>query len=133
MHAMAVILYLGTPDVAYAASSSPLAPDQPTVTVAEVPRETTEQMIRRLSSEAGLDPDTMLAIARAESWDGTKLDPMADNPTSTADGIFQIIDGTWAAFRCEGVKKNAYDNVRCAVKIASTSGLHHWDASAHNW
>lgn len=90
-------------------------------------------MIERLSLEYGLDPVTMLAIARAESWDGTKLDPNADNPTSTADGLFQIIDGTWALFGCTGSKYDPDDNARCAMKIASTSGLHHWNASAHNW
>lgn len=131
MHAMAAVLFLGTPDVAYAASSTPPEAEPQIVTVEEVPRETNEQIIRRLSSEAGLDPDTMVRIARAESGPG--LDEAADNPKSTADGLFQIIDGTWRWFGCEGAKKNAYDNTRCAVKIATTDGLHHWDASADNW
>ena len=84
-----------------------------------------------MARASGLDPDTMVAIARAESGPG--LDPFADNPDSTADGLFQIINGTWRDFKCEGSKYDREDNARCAMKIASTSGLHHWNASAHNW
>lgn len=73
----------------------------------------------------------MVRIARAES--GPNLDPNADNPYSTADGLFQIIDGTWAHFGCHGSKYDPEGNARCAMTIASTSGLHHWDASAHSW
>lgn len=106
------------------------APAHATTTEVAAP-ETTEQMIRRLASASHLDPDVMVRIARAESGQG--LDPAADNPTSTADGLFQIIDGTWRQFGCQGSKKDAVDNATCAMKIASTSGLHHWDASRPNW
>ncbi len=57
----------------------------------------------------------------------------ARNPTSSAKGLFQIIDGTWRAFQCEGNVLNAEDNYQCGLKIATQSGLHHWNASRSCW
>lgn len=71
----------------------------------------------------------MLSIAKAESGFNEK----ADNASSTADGLFQIINGTWKEFKCIGDKYDPFDNTLCAVNIATSSGLHHWDASAHVW
>lgn len=58
--------------------------------------------------------------------------PKAKNPKSSAKGLYQIIDGTWKDFQCQGDPLNAEDNKRCAEKIAR-DGLHHWNASAYCW
>lgn len=59
--------------------------------------------------------------------------PFARNPHSSAKGLLQIIDGTWAAFGCAGNVFDAADNMRCGIRIATESGLHHWDASRSCW
>jgi hypothetical protein len=59
--------------------------------------------------------------------------PLAKNPASTAKGLFQILDGTWNNFQCEGNVLDAEDNYQCGLKIAQTSGLHHWNASKSCW
>jgi hypothetical protein len=59
--------------------------------------------------------------------------PLAKNPHSTAKGLFQILDGTWKNFECEGNVFNSEDNYRCGYKIATQSGLHHWNASRACW
>lgn len=82
-------------------------------------------IIMYVSREMGVDEHLMLAIADAES----DFIADADNPKSTAGGLFQILDGTWEWFECEGEKTNPIDNTLCAIKIATTSGIHHWNAS----
>jgi hypothetical protein len=71
----------------------------------------------------------MARIERCESGG----DPLARNSTSSAKGLYQIIDGTWDAFSCTGNVLNGEDNRRCAWKIATTSGIHHWNASRACW
>ncbi len=68
-------------------------------------------------------------IAQCES----SGNPLAKNKTSSAKGYLQIINGTWAHFKCSGNVLNKEDNVACGVKIATQSGLHHWDESKHCW
>ncbi|MCC2630221.1 MAG: Transglycosylase domain [Candidatus Paceibacter sp.] len=68
-------------------------------------------------------------VAQCESSNN----PFATNKTSSAKGLLQIIDGTWKHFRCDGDVFNAEDNMRCGMKIATQSGLHHWDESRHCW
>lgn len=54
-----------------------------------------------------------LEVAKGES----NYNPSAHNSTSTAKGIFQIIDGTWRAYKCQGSVNEYQDNINCAVKI----------------
>jgi hypothetical protein len=68
-------------------------------------------------------------IAQCESGNN----PVARNPHSSAKGWLQIIDGTWDAFGCTGDVLNKDDNFACGMKIATKSGLHHWDPSRHCW
>ncbi len=49
-------------------------------------------LIREGASRFGVSPTTMLAIAKRESG----LNPNAKNPASSAGGLMQFIDGTWA-------------------------------------
>lgn len=83
---------------------------------------------------ANFDPDSALtAVLNKISLCESGNDPLAKSKTSSAKGLFQIIDGTWQAFSCTGNVLNADDNRRCAVKIATTSGLQHWDSSKFCW
>lgn len=72
-------------------------------------------------------------VMRAIAWCESKLDPEAKNGKSSATGLFQIIAGTWKAFGCSGDRMNPIDNARCADKIATQSGLHHWAKSSSCW
>lgn len=71
----------------------------------------------------------MVAIADAES----DFIPWADNPNSTAYGVFQILIGTWHDYGCTGDRGNADDNIECARKIYDQSGTRPWNASIHEW
>jgi len=90
---------------------------------------TIDEMIKSLANKYELDPDTMLRIAIAES----RLEVEAKNPNSTATGLFQILEGTWDYFNCTGDRETALDNAKCAMIIAKTSGLQHWNSSKNSW
>jgi hypothetical protein len=68
-------------------------------------------------------------IAQCESGG----DPLAKNKTSSAKGYLQIINGTWQHFNCSGSVLNKDDNLACGIKIATESGLHHWNESRACW
>ncbi len=68
-------------------------------------------------------------ISKCESGNN----PLAKNPSSSAKGLLQILDGTWQSFQCEGNVLNGNDNFQCGLKIAQESGLHHWNASRSCW
>ena len=87
-------------------------------------KEYTKADIVELIYQYTLEPKIMTAIAVCESG----LDPQAKSPRSTAEGVFQILDGTWAAFQCAGNKFNPVDNVKCAEKIRQDK-LNHWSES----
>lgn len=76
-----------------------------------------------------VDAPVMVDIARAESG----FNCQAKNPNSSAKGCFQILDGTWAYFECEGDVLNARDNIVCARKIYERNGTRDWLASSHAW
>jgi hypothetical protein len=71
------------------------------------------------------DAPVMYRVAEAESG----FNPNARNTTSTAKGVFQILDGTWEAYRCTGNVLNAEDNITCARKIYDTEGTIPWNSS----
>lgn len=76
------------------------------------------------------DAPIMVRIAQAES----QFDCSQKNPDSTAKGCFQILDGTWKDYKCEG--GDHYEmkaNVACARIIYDASGTQPWDASKANW
>lgn len=72
----------------------------------------------------------MMAIATAEN---RPFDPVAKNPNSSAQGLFQIIKGTWKLHRCTGLVTVAEDNIACAKKIYESEGTRPWDASKGTW
>ncbi len=81
-----------------------------------------------VEEEFANDP-VMIAIARYES----SFDPKVKNPTSSAKGLFQITNGTWADNGCTGSVLDPEDNIACAKKIKKARGTQPWDASKHNW
>jgi hypothetical protein len=93
-------------------------------------------MIREKAIQYGLNPNTMVDIALAESdlvntWNYKyEKAPLY----YTAFGIFQITKSTYKHF-C-GNPTERFDeekNIECAMIIASSSGLHHWSPSEHIW
>lgn len=63
------------------------------------------------SSRSGIDLKESFAIARCESG----LNPLARNKNSSAKGVFQFLDSTWAN-NCSGDVFNYKDNIDCFVK-----------------
>jgi len=91
--------------------------------------------IRWKGQQEGYDDYTIsyfIRIARKES--GFSLDTYAKNPKSSAKGVFQFIDSTWAQY-CSGDVNNFVDNISCFYKVLSTDGypegLKHWNASRY--
>lgn len=60
-----------------------------------------EMIIRDAAKAEGLDETTLLSIAQVES----ALDPKAQNPNSSAGGLFQFIDDTWKDVAGEGTDR----------------------------
>ena len=75
------------------------------------------------------DAPVMIEIARAES----EFSPTADNPNSTAKGLFQILDGTWEDYGCQGDVLDIQDNLACARLLYEESGTTPWNASKDKW
>jgi hypothetical protein len=70
--------------------------------------------IRAAAQAKNVDPDVALAIARAES----SLSPAAQAKTSTAGGLFQVVDKTWKEFGGKpGKKLDADENIRVGTDI----------------
>lgn len=99
-----------------------------------VPEEETKTDINReniikIIKETFPNEPLMLKIA----WCESRLETKAKNQTSSAKGIFQIIDGTWIHFKCEGNLLNAEDNIKCGKKILDGQGLSAWKSSFSCW
>jgi hypothetical protein len=70
--------------------------------------------IRAAAQAKGIDPDIALRIARAES----SMSPAAQAKTSTAGGLFQVVDKTWKEFGGKpGKKLDADENIRVGTDI----------------
>ena len=70
--------------------------------------------IRAAAQAKNVDPDVALAIARAES----SLRPDARAGTSSAGGLFQVVDKTWKEFGGKpGKKLDADENIRVGTDI----------------
>jgi hypothetical protein len=70
--------------------------------------------IRAAAQAKNIDPDIALAIARAES----SLRPTAQAGTSSAGGLFQVVDKTWREFGGNPKKKlDADENIRVGTDI----------------
>lgn len=88
-----------------------------------------QKEIIRQSSLYDVQSNIMLKIAKCES----NFNPEAMNKTSTATGLYQIINSTWKQFKCTGGITDVEDNIKCAMKLASLDGYHQWNASKSCW
>lgn len=111
---------------------SPLSSPQPTATPTSDPTKDPLTYIRWKGQQEGYDDYTIsgfIQLARSESY--FHLDPYAKNPTSTAKGIFQFVDGTWRQYCLEdGNVYDFVDNINCFYKVLKVdgypNGLRHW-------
>lgn len=86
----------------------PMVVDPPPVVPSKPPIEMVKEEIRLQAVEYGVNVDTALRIARCES----NYNPLAENPYSSATGVYQFLDRTWD-YVCEGDVYNMDDNIRC--------------------
>lgn len=72
------------------------------------------EKIRAAAQSKGIDPELALSIARAES----ALNPAAKAKTSSAAGLFQVVDDTWKQYGGRpGKKLDADENIRVGTDI----------------
>lgn len=83
-----------------------------------------ERLITLKAQQYDLQDDLPLLTAIAE--EESQLNPKAQNPKSSAKGIYQILDSTWG--NCKGDPLNAEDNIECAMKLYKKDGVRHWCA-----
>lgn len=93
---------------------------------------TVSDKIRLSAVIHGVDIDTALDVACAES----RFDPTVKNPISTASGVYQWLDGSWAYYGTKywGTlngrdKLNADDSIELAMLVLRDRGTTDWNAS----
>lgn len=101
----------------------------PTTAVTQPTHKSSYEYVRLMVIAAFPDAPIMVHIADSES----DFKPDADNPNSTAYGVFQILIGTWNDYDCTGDRGNPADNIACARKIYDARGTKDWNASKHEW
>ena len=96
-----------------------------------------ESYIEQQALNYGLDPKLMLAIAKSESECKNKPNYLYDGEKGrySAFGIFQITRTTYREYCNNNIADRFIPekNIDCAMIIATTSGLHHWNESKHKW
>lgn len=101
-----------------------------------------EHVIREAAAEMGADPELMVRIARCESG----LRPDAKNRSSSASGLYQFLDTTWARQEYRLVDRgyatepltpadvwNPIAAARVAANVVAEGGLSWWNESRHCW
>jgi len=73
---------------------------------------TVEEMIIQYANQYGVPVHLAMRVADCES----NFDPLARNPASTAKGVYQFIDSTWAGY-CDGNVLDAEDNIQCFMQL----------------
>lgn len=112
----------GASNLPLEAKTSPGEPQEATVSVIEPlpapyvvnlsPSPTLEERIQTLARAHGVEPQTALNIARCES----SLDPSAQNPSSSARGLYQFTDQTWVYIGSPGDRLVAEDSILAFLK-----------------
>lgn len=83
------------------------APEREEVVVTQAPRDL-EAMIRWQALSYGINSEQAILIALCES----RLDPYAQNPTSSAKGLYQFTDPTWEYIKAQGHQFDAEENIK---------------------
>ena len=74
--------------------------------------------IREQAQARGLDPEIAVRIAQVES----SMDPSAKAKTSSAQGLFQVVDSTWKQFGGKpGKKADVDENIRVGLNILESN------------
>lgn len=135
------------PSIAHAANTA-YAEEEVELGVLKVQAQNTEQLLHKLTEDLSIadkirlsarkykvNESLALNIACAESQFNAK----ARNPLSTAGGVYQFLDGTWASQgkrlwgTLEGRNKlNADDNIELAMSMISKTGTSDWNASKND-
>ena len=87
---------------------------------------TVVELIEQYSEEYEVPYRLAYELAKFES----RLNPTAENPKSTAKGVYQFLDGTWKEF-CDGDILDAKDNISCAMNLISNNGITHWTSDQY--
>jgi soluble lytic murein transglycosylase-like protein len=88
-------------------------------------------MIRAAARRHGVDAERLVQVAKCESG----FDPRAKNPRSTASGVFQFIDTTWAGTPEAKAGRSVFDaaaNVEAGARLAR-GGWGPWASSRGCW
>lgn len=109
---MALSLLLGTRTATGNVSEAPAAEVIHIFHVPEDYEKTVREKIIVAAYESGVDIDAALRIAMCEST----MNPMAENPHSTAAGLYQFLDGTWEWIGAEGSQFDVDENIKQFIK-----------------
>lgn len=108
-----------------------VAKTEPTYSEVFIPAQTrTIEPRDYLRELAGPDFELLDRIVWCES--GWK--PTAQNQHSTAGGLFQFLDSTWARYSNPQMEKyNPYDNIRAGIALYKKEGTAPWNSSRSCW
>ena len=101
------------------------APQPPYTKVPREPEYETQASIRTLISNMAKAYGVSQVLALELGWIESQYVPTAENPISSAKGLFQFIDSTWKHY-CRGDRIDPYDNTRCAMERLADGELWHW-------
>lgn len=82
---------------------------------------TNAKTIARKAQQAGIPPNVALTIAHIET--GGSFSHTAKNPTSTAHGLFQVLDKSWSNLG-GGDRSNIYEQIRIGFKHMKQAESH---------
>jgi hypothetical protein len=113
--------------------ASPWVPQRPRPQVASRSR----AVVRHSAAGVGALPLILLRIRGCESGSGPHSpgDYRAENPTSTASGAFQVLDGTWdgfAGYRHAADAPRGVQDAR-ALQLYRDRGTQPWNATRGCW
>lgn len=84
--------------------------------------------------------DVNYSLAKSIAWCESQYNPYAQNPNSSATGLYQFLNGTWNHYALlhwgtlEGHSPTDYgDNAELGVWVIANYGTSDWDASSACW
>jgi soluble lytic murein transglycosylase-like protein len=94
-----------------------------------------ENLLRLFSIKYGVDYELARAIINCESG----FDRTVKNPSSSASGYWQFINGTWSStikrmgLPADTDKHDPVYSMQAGAWLLANDGSHHWDASKQCW